>query len=67
LVRDDDNGLLVPVRQAVPLADALQRLALDRDLRSRLGRRARERAETEFSSTQVIAAHLALYRELVPE
>lgn len=66
LVRDDDNGLLVPVRQAAPLADALERLARDPELRARLGRRARERAEQEFSSHQVIAPHLALYRTLMP-
>ncbi len=66
LVRDDDNGLLVPVRQAAPLADALQRLAGDPQLRARLGHRARERAEQEFSSRQVIAPHLALYRTLMP-
>lgn len=66
LVRDDDNGLLVPVRQAAPLADALARLAGDADLRARLGRRARERAELEFSSRQVIAPHIALYQSLRP-
>lgn len=65
LVADDDNGLLVPVRQAAPLADALQRLATDPSLRARLGARARERAEKEFSSRQVIAEQLALYRKVV--
>jgi glycosyltransferase involved in cell wall biosynthesis len=64
LVADGDNGLLVPVRQVPPLADALERLATDPALRARLGARARERAEREFSSRQVIAAHLALYRDL---
>ncbi|PKU23540.1 glycosyltransferase family 4 protein [Telmatospirillum siberiense] len=66
LVRNDDNGLLVPVREAPPLADALERLANDPHLRARLGRRARERAEQEFSSRQVIAPHLELYRALKP-
>jgi glycosyltransferase involved in cell wall biosynthesis len=65
LVTDDDDGLLVPVRQAAPLADALRRLAVDPRLRARLGQRARERVEQEFSSRQVIAAHLAVYRELM--
>jgi glycosyltransferase involved in cell wall biosynthesis len=64
LVRDDDNGLLVAVRQAAPLADALQRLALDPQLRARLGRRARERVVEEFSIRLVVAPHLALYRAL---
>jgi hypothetical protein len=33
-------------------------------LRARLGARARQRAEGEFSSREIIAAHLALYRRL---
>ena len=66
LVRDDDNGLLVPVRSAPSLADALARLAADPALRARLGRRARQRAEEEFSSDQVIAQQLALYRLVAP-
>ncbi|MDR3441061.1 glycosyltransferase family 4 protein [Telmatospirillum sp.] len=66
LVRDGDNGLLVPVRQAEPLAAALARLAGDPALRARLGARARQRAEEEFSSEQVIAQQLDLYRQLVP-
>jgi glycosyltransferase involved in cell wall biosynthesis len=66
LVRDDDNGLLVPVRSAPALADALAKLAADPALRTRLGRRARQRAEEEFSSEQVIAQQLALYRLLAP-
>jgi glycosyltransferase involved in cell wall biosynthesis len=64
LVADGDNGLLVPVRQVPPLAAALSRLAGDAALRARLGARARQRAEEEFSSRQVIEAHLALYRQL---
>jgi glycosyltransferase involved in cell wall biosynthesis len=67
LVRNDDNGLLVAVRQAAPLADALERLVHDPHLRSRLGQRARERAEKEFSASQVIADHMALYRGLSAE
>lgn len=66
LVRHDDNGILVPVREARPLADALARLAADPGLRAGLGSRARQRAVEEFSSDTVIAAQLALYRQLVP-
>lgn len=66
LVRDDDNGLLVPVREATPLADALQRLVNDPALRARLGHRARARAELEFSSRQIIAPQLDLYQTLKP-
>jgi len=65
IVRHEDNGLLVPVREAAPLADALERLIADPDLRARLGARGRERVMNEFSEEHVIAATLRLYRELV--
>lgn len=63
VVRDDDNGLLVPVRDADALARALGKLIGDADLRVRMGLRSRQRAEAEFSQHTVIADTLAIYRE----
>lgn len=65
VVRHQDNGLLVPPRDAGALADALERLILDAGLRRQMGRRGRERAEAEFSQERVIAETLAVYRELL--
>lgn len=62
-VRDGDNGLLVPVRDAQALASAIERLLGDEVLRRRLGERGRERAVTEFAQERVIAATLGVYRE----
>jgi glycosyltransferase involved in cell wall biosynthesis len=62
VVRDGDNGLLVPVRDSAALAAALRRLIEDAGLRSRMGQRSRERAVAEFSLQRVIADTLALYR-----
>jgi glycosyltransferase involved in cell wall biosynthesis len=62
VVRDGDNGLLVPARTVEPLAQALGRLIDDADLRARMGMRSRERAVTEFSIERVVADTLALYR-----
>jgi glycosyltransferase involved in cell wall biosynthesis len=66
VVSDGDNGLLVPLRDAAALADALQRLIADADLRARMGARSRERALAEFSQSQVIAQTLQLYRKPRP-
>lgn len=63
-VADGDNGLVVPVKDAGALAAAIGRLLDDPALRARMGRRGRERAVQEFSSGKIIAATLALYREL---
>jgi len=64
VVRHGDNGLLAPVGDAQALADALRTLILDADLRTRMGKRSRARAEQEFSSERVIGETLEVYRSL---
>lgn len=65
VVRHEENGLLVPVRSIVDLANALQRLIEDPDLRRRMGARGREIAVTEFAVEKVVAETMALYEELL--
>ncbi|HEY3044908.1 MAG TPA: glycosyltransferase family 4 protein [Vicinamibacterales bacterium] len=62
-VRDGDNGLLVPPRNAQALADALARLIENPELRRQMGARGRIRAEQEFGMDKVIGQMLALYEE----
>lgn len=64
VVRDGVNGLLVPVRDAVALAEALGKLIDDAALRHRMGEQSRLRAESEFGLETVIAQTLAVYREV---
>ncbi|MGE5698790.1 MAG: glycosyltransferase family 4 protein [Deltaproteobacteria bacterium] len=49
LIRDGEDGILLPPGDSDALASALLRLARDPSLRARLGRAARERARKEFS------------------
>ncbi len=65
IVRHGDNGLLVPPRQAARLADALEKLIRDPNLRAAMGARGRERAVAEFSLDTVAAETLTLYAELL--
>jgi glycosyltransferase involved in cell wall biosynthesis len=65
VVRDGENGFLVPLRDARALAAALRRLLEDRALRERLGATSRERAEREFTLDAVCEAHVQLYRALL--
>lgn len=67
IVRDGDNGLLVEVRNATALADALGRLLADPVLRQRLGKRGRERVMNEFSQEIIVGQVLAVYRGAMPE
>ena len=63
-VRDGENGLLVPVRDTPALANALRILIADADLRARMGKQSRARAEREFASERVTSETLAVYRLL---
>jgi glycosyltransferase involved in cell wall biosynthesis len=65
IVRQDDNGLLVPPHDVPALAHALERLLGDATMRARMGARGRERVADEFCTELVIEATLALYRELL--
>jgi glycosyltransferase involved in cell wall biosynthesis len=67
LVRDGENGLLVPARNPGALAQALERLATDAALRQRLGAQARRDAETVYSEQAVGAAAVALYQSLLAQ
>lgn len=59
------SGLLVPVRDAQALADAIQDLLDHPDKCAAMGRAGRELAERAFDVNQVVAAHLQIYEELM--
>jgi glycosyltransferase involved in cell wall biosynthesis len=66
VVREGENGFLVPLYSTVELADALQKLIETPDLRRRMGAKGREIAVKEFAVEKVIAETLAVYNDLVP-
>lgn len=65
VVRHDQDGLLAPVREWRPLADAIARLDDDPALRKRLGLAAREKALAQFDERIVIDRTIAVYEELL--
>ncbi len=64
VVDDGHTGLLVPVRDAAALADAVARLAADPERRSAMGAAAALKARREFDQQRVIAETLATYARL---
>lgn len=65
VVRHGVEGLLVPSRDPIRLADAVLRLADDRHLRERLGAMARRRALDAFDVRSSTDRLIMLYRELL--
>jgi glycosyltransferase involved in cell wall biosynthesis len=65
IARPDLNALLVPANDAAALADAIDRLAGDADLRRRFGAAGRALVECKFSHQQVGREIVALYNRLL--
>jgi glycosyltransferase involved in cell wall biosynthesis len=64
VITDGRNGLLVPPQDSRALRQALARLLGDGDLRTRLGRAARERVLAGFSLSSMVDAYEACYADL---
>jgi glycosyltransferase involved in cell wall biosynthesis len=64
VVDDDQNGLVVPVRDAAALAAAIARLAGDAALRRSFGEAGRAKALREFDDRRVIDITLSTYASL---
>ena len=67
IVREGENGLLVPVKDSNALALAITKLVNDSSLRTRMGARGREMVLQEFSEQTVIDQTLALYSRALAE
>jgi len=59
------NGLLVPPRNPIALAEALALLILNPEMRTRMGVESRKRAETEFGSDFINQQTLQIYASVL--
>ncbi len=64
VVRERENGLLVPPRDVPALADAIDLLICSPDERRRMGACGRRIVEAEFSVESVVDSTLAVYRRV---
>ena len=63
-VEDGVNGFLIPIKDSNALAEKLDVLVSDGELRRRMGENGRKIAERDFSINEVIKRHLNIYNEL---
>lgn len=61
LVRDKVNGFLVPSADVEAMADAMESLVSNYELRTRMGAAGRELVSEKFSWTTTVEAYLAVY------
>jgi glycosyltransferase involved in cell wall biosynthesis len=64
-VADSQTGILVPVRDASALADAIVRLTADPELRRTMGACARQRVECRFTEAHLTAAFQHYYEQFL--
>jgi len=59
------TGLLVPVKDSVALADAIQSLIKDPEMRNSMGQAGRALAEEAFTIEKIVEQHMDIYRDLI--
>ena len=60
-IEPNHTGLLCKVRDSKSLADTIEKLILDKDLRNRMGKEGRKLAEKEFDIKKVVEKHFKIY------
>ncbi|MBQ9990252.1 MAG: glycosyltransferase family 4 protein [Lachnospiraceae bacterium] len=62
MITDEENGLLIPVKDEKALEEALRRLLSDRSLQEKLGRAAGRKIEQEYNLEKNLLKLLEVYR-----
>lgn len=65
VVEDGVNGLLIPLRDARKLEEALQELIEDEDIRIRMGKKSYEKARRDFDENRVCEIVIDTYEQLL--
>ena len=61
VVDEGEDGFLLPVGDTEAMAEAVDRLLGDKDLRARMGRSGREHARRDFCHAKIVARYVQLY------
>jgi glycosyltransferase involved in cell wall biosynthesis len=66
-VEEGRNGLLVPVNNSIELADAIEKLIKDKQLRTEFGTNSRRKAEQEFDENNLVEKIIRVYNKLLKQ
>ena len=64
-IESDKTGLLVPIKNALALANAIEYLVEHPDVRKKMGAAGRSLAEKEFAIKKIVSEHLKIYQILL--
>ncbi|MBW1649361.1 MAG: glycosyltransferase family 4 protein [Deltaproteobacteria bacterium] len=64
IVKHGKNGLLVPAKDYIALASAMERLINDKEMRIKMGKEGRSIAEADFKIESVVEKTIAIYNRL---
>ena len=64
-IEPNKTGLLVPVKNALALADAIDYLIKNPEVREIMGASGRALAEKEFAIEKIVAEHMKIYQNLL--
>lgn len=67
LIRDGENGLMVPIDDAPALAAAIRRLLDSPDLTQRIAATGRREYDADFTEAKVVERYLAFYGRMIGE
>lgn len=65
VVDDGENGFLVPVRNSVKLAEKIQILINDENMRKTMGKKALKKAQNEFDVRKVVEQYMEYYEKFI--
>jgi glycosyltransferase involved in cell wall biosynthesis len=66
-IEPDVTGVLVPAKNPVALADAIQALIESPERRAQMGKAGRELAEHAFAIENIVEQHMTIYQELLAD
>ena len=64
-IEPDKTGMLIPIKDSLALANAIEYLINNPEIRNKMGAAARILAKNEYAIEKIVQAHMDIYSELI--